>query len=96
MRCEYILPLFNLSHFAYPIEHHSFNSALQVGTAIVISIITALHSTVAQHSPPGSYAPYRVEFYFMIVLMTAEGLAVFFFYKAPQKNGEPIEMAMGH
>jgi hypothetical protein len=96
VQCEFIFSVVYLSHLAYPIDHHSFNSALQIGTAIVISIITALHSTIAEHSPPGSYAPYRAEFYFMIALMTAEGLAVFLFYKTPQENGEPSEIEMGH
>jgi hypothetical protein len=76
---------------------YSFNSALQVGTAVTVSIITTLSATVARSSPPGSYAPYRAQFYFIVALMVCEGIAVTFLYKeVKDENGNVKEVTMGH
>ena len=75
----------------------SFNSALQVGTAVIVSILTAIHATISLRSPPPSYAPYRAEFLFMVALMSVEGVAVWWVYKEVLgEDGKPRQVAMGH
>jgi hypothetical protein len=90
--CSYQRPPLNQT-FSLP----SFNSALQIGTAIIVAILTAIHATISLRSPSLSYAPYRAEFLFMVALMSVEGVAVWWFYKeVVGEDGKPKEVTMGH